>query len=120
MEQLVVILVFAVCAAVCVSIFVESYLMEHRTLEEKNAILAAVSGAESYRASGNGGTVFYNDQWEPCVEEEASYVLRTARFMHPDTILGTAEITVSRIDGEVLFILPAAAHSSLRGVKRDE
>jgi hypothetical protein len=131
MEQIVVILVFAICSAVCVSIFVESYLMEHRTIEEKHAVHAAGSGAEAYKAlggdaggaalviggakentasSGRGSVVFYNSQWKPCGEDEASYILRITQLDDPDGLLMPAEVTVSKIDGENLFTLPVSAN----------
>ena len=133
MEQLVVILVFAVCSVVCVSIFVESYLMEQRTLETKNAILTAGSGAESYKASGGragdaiaalGGiagavysgdpAVFYDDKWNPCAEDQAVYVLRIIRLYEGDSLLLPAEITVGRIDGDELFTLPVTVSNAQR------
>jgi hypothetical protein len=123
MEQLVVILIFAICAAVCVSIFVESYLTEHRTLEMKNAILIAGSGAESYKASGGSVTqeeIFYDDKWDPCDESRASYVLRIKRLDDPDLLLLPAEITVSRTDGEELFVLPVAVIAAGAGGTQNE
>jgi type II secretory pathway pseudopilin PulG len=134
MEQIVVILVFAICSAVCVSIFVESYLMEQRTLEEKHAILAASSAAETYKALGGdaGGTVlvlggadgnpassgrdyvvFYDSRWEACGEDAAEYLLRITRLDNPDELLWPAEITVVKTDGgETLFALPVTANAA--------
>ena len=58
MEQLVVILVFAICAAACVRIFVGSYLMAQNSRDVKNALLIAESFAECYKAtSGDLNTV---------------------------------------------------------------
>jgi acetylornithine deacetylase/succinyl-diaminopimelate desuccinylase-like protein len=126
MEQLIVILVFAICSAVCVSIFVESYLTERGALEMKNAILAASSAAESYKASDGdarktvmilGGfhdeAVFYDESWAPCAEDQAAYILRIARIDDPYSLLILAEITVSKITGEELFSLPAAVRGGI-------
>jgi hypothetical protein len=124
MEQLVVILVFAVCAAVCVNIFVESYLMERHTQEVNNSVRAAVNGAEIYKAAGGdrqkavqilggiydhaeyGAVVFYDDRWNPCEEGQASYTLRIDR-LHGTPAL--AEVTVAKTNGEILISLPVAA-----------
>jgi hypothetical protein len=121
MEQLVVILIFAVCSAVCVSIFVESYLTEHRSLEVKYAILAASSAAESYKATGGdaretvsilGGNhddaVFFDNLWKPSPEDQAFYILRIKPLDDPYSLLILAEITVGTIDGEELFALSVA------------
>ena len=51
MEQLVVILVFAICAAVTVRIFVGSFLMAENAKHMKNALLIAESVAEVYKAT---------------------------------------------------------------------
>ena len=122
MEQLVVILVFAICSAVCVTIFVESYQMERHSLDMNYALLAAGSGAECYKASGgdtrkaaerlsdfsvfSGGAaaVYYDEDWNPCGEAGAFYVLRIT----PESSL-RAEITVGKADGEEFVTLTVAA-----------
>ena len=122
MEQLVVILVFAVCSAVCVTIFVESYQTERRALDKNYALLAAGSGAECYKASGGdarkaaerlsgfavfageAAAVYYDEDWNPCGEAGASFVLRFT----PGAPL-RAEITVGKADGEELVALTVAA-----------
>jgi len=50
MEQLVVIAVFAICAAVCVYILAISYLMTVDAVDTRNALLVAESAAEMYKA----------------------------------------------------------------------
>ena len=52
MEQLVVILVFALCAATCVRIFSGSYIMASESRDRKNALVIAESVAEVYKSVG--------------------------------------------------------------------
>lgn len=93
MEQIVVIIIFAVCASACVKIFVESYLTTVQAQAISHALLVAESGAETYKAvagdiaqlaetlggerQANGeADVYYNSEWQVCSLEEAVYVLR--------------------------------------------
>jgi type II secretory pathway pseudopilin PulG len=133
-EQLVVIFIFAICAVICISIFVESYLIGKSSLEVNNAIRVAGNGAESYISAGGdvnnavrflGGinsqaeyrgdlVVYYNEQWQPSEKEQASYVLRIIKTDNPAPSLIIAAVTVSRTDGEDLFTMTIAAREDKR------
>ena len=96
MEQLVVIVVFAVCAAACVKILTHSYLVSKEAKDLSNALLAAENGAECYKAAGGdmsltayllGGTeadidgkstalVYYNSANRVCAQVDSVYLLR--------------------------------------------
>jgi len=134
MEQLVVIFIFAICSVVCISIYVESYLIGKSSLEVNNAIRVAGNAAESYISAGGdiyyvaqflGGindqtdykgnlVVYYNDQWESSGKEQASYILRITKTDNPAPSLIIAEVTVSRADGENLFDMTIAAREDGR------
>jgi hypothetical protein len=125
----VVILVFAICSVVCISIFVESYLMSNRTIETNNAIRTASNGAEGFKAAGGdiyetlrllggfndqtdyGGVlvVYYNDKWATSLKEDALYVLRINKLDEEVPGLIVAGVTVSRMDGDKLYELTIAA-----------
>ena len=93
MEQLIVILIFAFCSAVCVDIFVDSYLMTLRSKDKTGAILAAESCAETFKAVNgdmdkaseilegvvtngiNEMKVFYDKNWQACPDGDAAYTL---------------------------------------------
>jgi len=116
MEQVVVIAVFAVCAAVCVKILVVSYLMTVDAVDTKNALLVAESAAESYKAfSGDIGkaaealgggrfylsdygfvTVYFDGNWQPSSAEEASFVLYLAEN-DSEPLVMFADISVGRV-----------------------
>ena len=94
-EQLIVIAVFALCAAACVRILADAYITANESRDLSNALLVAESGAESFKAAGgdiglvarllggtigaagssNAVTVFYDKQWNACTEESAQYIL---------------------------------------------
>ena len=129
MEQLIVILIFAICAAVCVQIFVSSYLTTVESKDRSNALIAAESCAESYKATfGNlaetaellGGelspeadaiAVLYDKQWQVCGEADAVYILRlTAARPAADSSLVLGDIFVFKnTDKEAIVAFTTAA-----------
>ena len=126
MEQLVVIAVFAICAAVCVYILAVSYLMTVDAVDTRNALLVAESAAEMYKAFdgdvariaelklddhyppivGNSFVIHYCADWLPTVNGIADmmptgnalveFVLQINR--NPvESGVQTANITVNRV-----------------------
>ena len=131
-EQLIVIAVFAICAAVCIYVLTGAYFITENTVAENNALLKAESAAEVFKATGGdegivrsvlggtssvrngypGVTVFYDDVWQNSDEVNSSYVLHIG--FHPTGIsnsLVVAELTVERITGEELVTFPLAARA---------
>jgi hypothetical protein len=129
-EQLVVILIFAICSAICVSIFAESYLMQRHTLATNNAIRVAANVAEIIKASGSdfeeshlaeilGAVIdhsgydsdlfiYYNEDWNPSRREQASFSLRIKRvggaaFVSPPSSVIFMEVSVNQLDENQLI-----------------
>lgn len=134
MEQLIVILVFAVCTAACVKIFVDSHLTAVDSRDTRNAIIIAESAAECYKASNGdlistalllgakessdkGLIILYFDSNRQIVDvEEAVYVLElSSKVADNSTSLHVCEISVSRIGGNELFFLSVAANREVVG-----
>jgi len=129
MEQLIVIAVFAICAAICVNTFVGSYLMTMASKNKNGALLAVESCAESYKAvsgdlrelaavldgnfSDNTDTlvVYYDKKWQVCVENEAVYtLLLTPRLPDGDIISPVlSDLSVNKITGEEITSLTVTA-----------
>ena len=127
MEQIVVITVFAICAAVCVKILAVSFLITVDAVDTRNALLVAESAAESHKAFGGditriaellGGAadaindiivIYYDSNWQPVLEAYGSFALRLELY---ESSVIFAYITVSRTDGEELISLTAAARRS--------
>ena len=127
MEQIVVIAVFAFCAAVCVRILAESYSMTVDAVDTKNALLAAESAAESHKAfngdvgriadilngsaeSDSSVLVYFDSFWQPTFAEQASFVLH---LIQTESAVIYSDITVSRIlCGKELVSLTVAARRS--------
>jgi len=130
-EQLIVVAVFAICAAACTRILAASYFMATETRDLSNAIHAAESGAESFKAVGgdigktarilggaasdDGGAavavVYYDRHWQVSAEADAYYCLSLrARAPEPASpLLAPGELTVEKLTGERLIGFEVAA-----------
>jgi len=132
-EQLIVVAVFAICAAACVRILTSAYYTARESRDVNNAIHVAESGAESYKAAAGdldktarilGGKtanidgaavalIFYDSKWSVCAENEpdAQYVLRmtSAGRDSRSPFLSSGELTVERLGGETLLTFTIAA-----------
>jgi len=134
-EQLIVIAVFAICAAACISILTTAFFYTNDSKATSRAIVKAETGAEVFKASGgdhdviayvldgivadgaSGGTsvtVFYNNVWQVCTISNADYFLillvdaQQDETHASDHDLVTGVLTVSKITGEELVSFPLA------------
>jgi len=127
-EQLIVIAVFAICAAACISILTAAYFNASDSSAASHAILRAESAAEVFKATGGDGntvaevlsgtyntrsghstvTVHYDNDWQLSHEVYASYMLSITYYATAESII-EAELTVERITGEELVSFPLAA-----------
>jgi len=135
-EQLIVIAVFAICAAACISILSNAYFLARDTRDVSNALLVAESLAESFKAvSGDleaaaeisGGnlktvdgtdtiTMFFSDNWLQTDEDTAQYILQLKSDNQPPShpSLLTGAVTVSRTTGDQLLTFPIATRQATR------
>ncbi|MCL2498170.1 MAG: hypothetical protein FWF06_06120 [Symbiobacteriaceae bacterium] len=133
MEQLVVIGIFAICAATCVRIFVGSYLMATESRDLKNAIILAENISECFKAVGGDAEqaasllgavalagdreirLYFDATLAPCPPATASYLVVLQEETRADTpYTKVATLTVYKNDGSVLIFFPVAAR--LKGV----
>lgn len=117
MEQMVMTLVFALSAALCLQVFVLSEQMSLRSEAQSHALIITQSAAEALKGSrGNlefcsgllGGSmqedswnIHYNDQWE-ATDTDAAYELQV--IVHPATsnCLRSATLSAQSADGDTL------------------
>lgn len=125
MEQMIMLLVFALAAALCVRAFV---LADSRSLHNEardRALTVAQNTAELYksvqgdaesvaaRVGGsleNGGfCIVYGEDWQPThAERETAYLLTVTPLPKETPRLGKAELRVTDAAGETLITLPLA------------
>jgi hypothetical protein len=141
MEQLAVITIFAVCAAVCVKILAGSFLMANDTRDRNHALAAAKNCAEYFKACGEPGktaaalsgrgyadcaaaTVYYDGGWRVCDETEAAYALRLksdiAGAVDKNASPLLCELSVERITGEELVRFTVSVNRARAGRQSDE
>ncbi len=124
MEQLVMVLVFALAAALCLQVFVLSDKTSRRNEARDRAVLEAQNTAEEVkslrgdfaRAADLYGGIFdgqtwglsYDADWEREDGGDAAYRILTVRADSGDPLLGCAEVTVYTAEGDLLFSLPVA------------
>lgn len=106
-EQTVMLLVFALAAALCVRIFVYADQTSRYHEARDRAVLEAQNAAEMLKRFGGSVEKSYDESWQP-TEGEAAYRLSTVYTDSGDTYLWTAEVSVSTAEGDVLFTLPVA------------
>lgn len=131
-EQLIVIAIFAICAAACVSILTVSFISARNSSNLSEAILSAENAAESFKAvSGDidraasilGGArvsgstdkliVYYNERWQVACESDARFVLRMVRENDnsPQTLI-SMRLSVEKITGEEILSFPVVARAA--------
>ena len=124
-EKLIVIVVFALCAAASVGIFVEAFIMSNDSRDMNNALIAAKNGAERFRASEDlsgtaealGGrlydagresaAVYYDEDWQAVGETGAAYVMRLSRVEGEPSYI--CRLSVERIDGNEILSFTIAS-----------
>ena len=145
-EQLIVVAVFAISAAACITILASAYFTSVETRDLRKAILVAENVAETFKAT-NGSTysisivldgedmiaiksqgnelitiVYYDSDWQVSYENNATYMLSLTRPADPDTSLNviTGELTVSKVSGEEILSFPVAAKALFDGGEINE
>lgn len=127
MELIITILLFAACGAVCVRLFVTSYVMTQDTVELNEAVSIAQGFAEVMRGTDGdidsvlehypravrGGEgffeVFYDEDFEICGYEDASYVSDVT--MTPNGAIQNMEVRVVRLsDYKEIYTLDATKY----------
>lgn len=124
MEQIIMLLVFALSAALCLQVFALSGRISHEMEDRAYAVTQVRNAAESIKISGGdlekhaeifGGKTedgswkaFYNEEWDPVSEENAVYTVEAVPTETENEFLGAAEISAFEKNGKELFKLKVA------------
>ena len=132
MEQLVMVLVFALAAAVCVRIFALSDRLSLENETRDRAVAAVQNAAETLKAcrgdygaasrllggtwDGTAWSISYDSGWSPLAEaaEGTSQVLAVPADSGQE-LLGTAQVTASTWQGNELYSLSVAWQEDAHG-----
>lgn len=130
-EQMIMLLVFALAAALCLQAFVKSQDISNRSEARDRAVIESQNIAETLKAGRYEGyfsttalfvdpyenfIIYYDDEWIPVTSalshvsprENASYYLSIVYTDSGLETLYTADISAYTIDDELLFSLPVA------------
>ena len=124
MEQLVMVLVFALAAALCLQVFVLSDQMSRRNEAQDRAVSVVQCAAETVKgvrgdfaetAEQLGGVgsetdwkMEYDADWMPVTDGEAAYWVQAVREAEDTPRLGSAVVSAHTADGESLFAVTVA------------
>ena len=125
MEQLVMVLVFALAAALCVQVFVLSDQTSRSHEARDRAVVAAQNAAENLKGCGGdyaaaaerwggdwNGSMWgfsYDEAWPVCQDQsQAAYHALVTPAESGRDLLGQAQVTVYTAEGDVLFSIPVA------------
>ena len=119
MEQLVMVLVFALAAAICLRVFAVSGQLSVNGEKRSNAVTYVQNAAESIKLCGGdvqqhidlmGGTADENGwhincdkNWSPAQDTDAVYTVGLTFAQEDEPLLGTAEVWAKDKDGDTLF-----------------
>lgn len=119
MEQLVMILVFALTAALCLQVFVFSDSLSASGADRDRAMMAVQNAAETLK-NGRGDMdaltdllggerhedswrMGLNNEWQPTDLKSASFILHAAPKADDLPLLGSALVQAALADGKTLF-----------------
>ncbi len=124
MEQVVMVLVFALAAALCVQAFALSGTMSRRNEARDRALQQAQNIVETLKSThgdyqtaadelggdwdGEAWILPLDADFTPTERKNAAYLVQTTPKTAENALLGTANVTVCTADGEMLAELPAA------------
>lgn len=128
MELIIAVLFFCLASSVCIQFFVKAHLVSQETRNLNMSVNQVSSMAELMKndpqflervakdfplAEVGDGTavVYYNEQWEPCTEEDAWYQMNIMVSDDEDIDLG--EVRMIHIEQQtVLYELPLLKHQN--------
>ncbi|MCR5388398.1 MAG: hypothetical protein K6E56_04040 [Lachnospiraceae bacterium] len=129
MEQIIMLLVFMLCATVCIRVFTYSHVLSASDAERDRAVITVQSAAELVRATGadydeivkktggealsDGVYAYYDKDFCGCEKDESEYTLRIKKDGGTD-LLGYADIWLQSKDGEEIFKVRAAFQEGLK------
>ncbi|MCI9475041.1 hypothetical protein AALA22_01860 [Anaerovoracaceae bacterium 41-7] len=125
-EQMIMLLVFALAAVLCLQAFTTSKEISEESICRDRAVVEVQNAAESMKAGDGetyfremganlgeeGGQIFYNEKWKPFEdskgEMEAAFRLQLSYKDTDIAYLQSAEIAVYDAEGELLFSMPVS------------
>ncbi len=129
MEQIIMLLVFMLCATVCVRVFTYSHVLSLNDAIRDRAVVFVQSAAELTKASKadyheiaekadgevlpDGVYIYYDKGFNVCGKDENAYTLRVEKEKGTD-LLGYASVWLENKDGKEIFKVKTAFQEGLK------
>lgn len=114
MEQIVMVLIFALAAALCVQTFVLSGKISKMTEAKTRAVTEAQNMAETMKGKDTVSKKFYTGEWQVTQDEHAAKYIVTVSYKEASELpVWQAEITVVTAEGEELVRIPVAGQAEV-------
>lgn len=127
MEQIIMVLIFALASALCVQMFVLSEKLSKQTEAQNRAVLEAQNAAETIKARGleqyvqeqgaesvkEGFLISFDASWNKVKSEKAEYFLKICPYNSDSDYLWKMDIVVNSQEGEELFSIPVAGQKEV-------
>ncbi len=128
MEQIVMVLVFALAAALCLQTFVLSGRISKKTEMKNRAVVEVQNAAETMKKggiskyleeyapekTGDTLTTFFSEDWQIIKEKDAADYVLTVSYKESETLsLWQAELVLATVKGEELICIPAAGQTEV-------
>ena len=128
MEQIIMVLIFALASALCVQMFVLAENLSKRTEAQNRAVVEVQNAAESIKAKGleayvqekeaeqikDGFMLFFDASWNRVSEQEqAVYHIKICPYNSDSEYVWSMDIVATEKDGEELFRVPVAGQKEV-------
>ena len=114
MEQIVMVLVFALAAALCLRTFVLSGKISQMTENKNRAVLEVQNAAENMKHGDAVGTTYFSKEWEIVQEETFAEYIMTVSYAETSNLpVWQAEIVLMTAEGEELARIPVAGQTEV-------
>ena len=127
MEQIIMVLVFALASALCLQTFVLSGTISKKIEQENRAALEAQNAAECIKARGlenyiqtnnaepikEGYRIFLDEEWNCVTAKQAFYHLDVCPTNSDSDFFWKIDIVITTTDGTELFRIPVAGQAEV-------
>ena len=114
MEQIVMVLVFALAAALCLQTVVLSSKISEMTAAQNRAMIEAQNAAEAMKSGDTVGETFFDGNWQIIREEDsAEYRMKVFYTESGKLPVWQAEIVLTTAEGEELVRIPVAGQTEV-------
>ncbi len=126
-ELLIGVMFLAVCSAVCIKFFAAAHTASEESRRLNESAVLCSSAAEAFKSvnadknetaallegkydvSSDELVVYYDENFEPCAEDGAAYILGMGSFEQSGNVIKTV-ITMQKPDGGAFFEMEAAVY----------